>query len=72
MVKKKIQKWILAFMAIWVMLVTILAQTFIYIIKGKELFDFSALLGALTGAAILIIINVVIVRLTKDKAPRNK
>ena len=69
-VKKKIQKWILAFMAVWVMLVSILVQTFIYIIKGQ--FDFSALLGTFTGAAILIIINVAIVHLIKDKAHENR
>ena len=68
--KKKIQKWILAFMAVWVMLVSILVQTFIYIITGQ--FDFSALLGVLTGAAILIIINIAIVHLIKDKAPGNR
>ena len=46
-------------MAAWVMLVSILVQTFIYIIKGK--FDFSALIGV----AILIIIDVAIVHLIK-------
>ena len=45
-------------------------KSFIYIIKGQ--FDFSALLGTFTGAAILIIINVAIVHLIKDKAHENR
>ena len=63
----KYEAKVLAFMAVWVMLVSILIQTIIYIIKGQ--FDFSALLGTLIGALILIIINVAIVHLIKVKSP---
>ena len=63
--KKMFQKWFLAFMGASVLVGSILGLTLMYFIKGQ--FNFSVLLGALTGAAILIIINVIIIHLIKDK-----
>jgi uncharacterized membrane protein YeaQ/YmgE (transglycosylase-associated protein family) len=63
--KKKFQKWYLAFMGAFALVGSILGLTIMYIIKRQ--FNFSALLGSLTGASILIIINLIIVFLRKDK-----
>jgi len=63
--KKKFQKWYLVFMGASVLVGSILGLTLMYFIKGQ--FSFTVLLGALTGAAILIIINVIIVHLIKAK-----
>lgn len=65
--KKKLQKWNLAFSAICGMAGAIIGLIIFYIVKGE--FNFSSLLGFLTASAILIIINVIKVLLKKDKTP---
>lgn len=65
--KKKLQKWNLTFMAVCGMLGAMIGLIIIYAITGE--FNFSSLLGFLTAAAILIIINVIKVLVKKDNTP---
>jgi zinc transporter ZupT len=67
--EKEDKKWYLAFMAGSITVGAILGLTLMYIIKVK--FNFSALLGTLTGALIIIIINVFIILLKTDKTTEN-
>lgn len=65
--KKTLQQWNLAFMALFGIFGTLIGMTIIYFTTGK--FDISLLLGALTGATIFIVINIVKVLIKKDKLP---
>ncbi|MEO4052282.1 hypothetical protein [Solibacillus sp. CAU 1738] len=65
--KMQIQKWNLAFVAVSTVIGGLLGQTIIYSIKGE--FSFSVILGFLTGATILIVINIIKIYLKKDKTP---
>lgn len=61
--KKKLQKWDLAFIAVFIVLGSTIGLTIIYVITGE--FNLSSLLGFLTGATILIIINIIKVLINK-------
>jgi len=63
--KKRFQKWYLALFGCLYIVSSILGVSLVYIIKGK--FNFGVLLGAITGALILIIINIILVFLKKIK-----
>lgn len=63
--KKKMQKWYLAILSAVYIVGSLLGVFIAYIIKGK--FNYYVFLGSLAGALILIIINIVIVFLKKDK-----
>lgn len=67
--KKKIQKWNLALSALGGILGAFIGMTIIYLTTGK--FDLSLLLGVLTGASMIIIINIVKIRMKKDKLPES-
>lgn len=65
--KQKLQTWNLAFMALSGILGTFIGMTIIYFTTGK--FDISLLLGALTAATIIIIVNIVKVLVKKNNLP---
>ncbi|AIF42937.1 hypothetical protein [Virgibacillus sp. SK37] len=65
--KKELQKWNLAFMAVCIMFGAIIGLIIIYVITGE--FNFSSLLGFITGATILFIINVIKVLVKNDNTP---
>lgn len=65
--KNQRQKWIWALMGVGAFIGTILGQIIMYIIKGE--FNFYATLASLSGVLILIVINIIIVYLKKDKTP---
>ncbi|AIF42906.1 hypothetical protein [Virgibacillus sp. SK37] len=65
--KKELQKWNLAFMAVCIMFGAIIGLIIIYAITGE--FNFSSLLGFITGATILFIINVIKVLVKNDNTP---
>lgn len=65
--KKKIQKWNMAFQAIVIMLGAIVGLSIVYFVKGE--FYFSVLLGFLAGAGILIVINIIKVCIKNDRTP---
>lgn len=65
--KRSLQQWNLALIALGGILGTFIGLTIIYLTTGK--FDISLLLGALTAATIIIIINIVKVLIKKDNLP---
>src|SRR5699024_3516181 len=65
--KKTLQTWNLAFMAICGIFGTLIGIAIIYFTTGK--FDISILLGALTAATIFIVINIVKEFKKKDNLP---
>ena len=65
--RKKLQKWGLAVMAVFSMIGAILGITLVYIFRGH--FNISALLGAFAGTMILIMINIIKVSLKKNTLP---
>ncbi|MEC2159229.1 hypothetical protein [Virgibacillus halodenitrificans] len=65
--KKELQRWNLAFMAVCIMFGAIIGLIIIYAITGE--FNFSSLLGFITGATILFIINVIKVLVKNDNTP---
>lgn len=65
--KKILQKWNLAFIAVCTVLGSIIGLTIIYLTTGK--FNVSSLLGFLTGATILLVINIIKVLIKKDETP---
>ncbi len=64
-VREKIQVWFLILLAGIYTVTIVFVQVFNYFINGK--FDVSAVLGALTGALILSILNVIINLYKKKK-----
>src|SRR5699024_9334034 len=67
MKKNKLQTWNLAFSALFGIIGMLIGITIIYFTTGK--FDLSLLLGGLTGATILIMINLIKVLMKKDNLP---
>jgi hypothetical protein len=62
--KKKLQAWFLIFLAGIYLATIFLVQVLNYFIKGT--FDVSAVLGTLTGAFVLSIINIIINQFKKN------
>lgn len=65
---KNLQKWTLSLVAMSTIIGSLLGQIINYI--QYEEFYFNAMLGTITSAAILIIINIIIVYIKIDKAPK--
>lgn len=65
--KKHLQPWVWTIVGSIGFIASLLVKTIIYLFTGE--FDFSGLLGLLTGLFIIIIINIIIVKTKKDKTP---
>ncbi|MBE6905405.1 hypothetical protein [Marasmitruncus massiliensis] len=65
--KNKVRKWFLALLGGVNVVGSILGASLFYMMNGK--FNVSVILGSLTGASALLIINVAIVFLRKHKMP---
>ena len=63
----KLQKWTLAFISIGTVIGALIGITIIYSTTGN--FNISSLLGFITAALILIVINVIKVFVKKDNTP---
>ena len=65
--RNQIRKWVLALLGGVHVVGSILGASLFYMVNGK--FNVSVILGSLTGASALLIINVAIVILKKHKTP---
>jgi len=64
---KHLQKWVWTFVGCIIFITSLIVKTIIYLFTGE--FDFSGLLGLLTGLLILVIINIILIKTKKDKTP---